>query len=470
MLKQVLLCNVLVLVLLNCSARAVDLAEHVDLDLVNQVCADKKAPIRTMDQMKKIIWATRMDPKLCHRDFQASLNELDAILAVDTQDLCSERMIDLIKQYHFRFILPLRRVNRRPKHREGELWAIRKRQLHPEPYKYTIYLDEHDQPLKIPLALRHFFLSFALQLSGTCKKAMVANLYSNLVVDKLRHDDRSVLALLNSESPLNDLLVHDLKSVNFDNVLYLPELEGISQLLEKTDLAAAGKQVHLQTSATKNAGLFDMMLDCRNHLRPIYDKLMMPIIKLSKLGYDYSGEKLSADEQAKLNGPETKSWLGVVHVCEMFHNILLIERDDKKLIDEDEEIEYDDDGQIIRPMTDDEIAELDGAKKVTLPDPIEYQPSVAVPELGKELWIVSEKQLDHELSLKAGNSHPFGWKGYLRRTGARLKRAAAKLDFQRFAHYRTHSEFYSGFLNAISSCSNVASITVTIVFTVAPFV
>lgn len=475
-----------------CYTQTQDLSHSEELKLAKQVCSNEKVRITKVDQMKRVIWFASQDPKLCHNDYQAALNELDAILATLDGEICSDQHIDLISHYHFRFIAPPQRMNVRPKDGK-EMRKIVQHQLHPEPRKYTITLSEDGQLLMIPIALRHFFLAYVLQVSGLCKRFLLTELSS---VKPKSTSDQSIVGLIMGDSALRQLSRDDLSSINFDNVIYLPELEGHSELVDGSEMKVTRKQVHMITSVTEGTALYDLMIDCRNHLRPIYSTLMMPLIKLTKLGYDYLGDKLTKEQIDQLQGSHMKSWLTIVHVCELFNSMiverdgLIMESDDEVDSDDDDDDDDDDEEDEVTEqfagtdskqvdafsredkdgsfhvLTDEQTEKLNNAKEADLPEPEAYQPSVKVEPFGNDLWITKERQLDLELSRKPGNRKPFGWRGFMRKTSNRLKKFFSKLDFMRFAHYRRNSEWYSGVLNFISSCSNVASISVTIAFTI----
>lgn len=500
----------------------------VSQDTVKKICRNQRLTVESVTQMRQII---RLGRELCHRDYQAALNELEPILSIEEGELCTEQTFELIRDFHFRFINIPEYVNDKPGQYEKEKTRIVYRQLHPEPHSYTVNLDEYDEPLMIPISLRHFFLSFALQVSGLCKRAMLANLESIYPLDEMIKDETSIMGLLGSTtSALNGLLVQDMKEINFDNVVYLPELEGKSAILEKADLKSTGKQVHMQVDFTKNSALYELMMDCKNHLQPIYNTLIMPVVRLNKLGYDYLGDKLSEEEHRKLEDINMKIWLGAVHICEIFRNIMLVGKEnvddesqdegddfdlDNFVFTDDEDDDDDDDDDVdhtsknsmpdssntenpalvtesnvddsstaikikeaeilevaakthLKPMSAEQVEDLESIDKIPLPEVTYCKLSVPVEPFGNDLWILSEQQLDLELSRKWGHTQPFGWRGFLRKLFATIKKMIATLDFNQFASWRKHSTWYQGILSLLCMLLSVTNVTLTIVGYIAP--
>lgn len=445
-------------------------------DDAKRVCANKEVPIWHIRQMEQILSIIRRAENICPDRYMASLFELSAILSLKREQLCNERSFEMFRDYHFRFIAPLRHLNKRPSQYEPLPTEIVREQLHPEPRRYTVQIDRHNQALMAPIAVRHFFLAFGLQLSSQCKR----NLLQNLETDErkfLTADDFAVLMLFDKETPVGELLSGDMERIDFDSALYLPQLEG-----ERAEFSRLKQEqtVHLKTSASLDSSLFQLVTACQTKFKPIYDKLLMPVIKLSKLGYDYQGEGLSEPERAQLLGSKVKSWLGIVHVCEIFHKVVVISRqptvaelttttttttttaapgvlgpaEGRNVVEVDR----------VERMTAEEVSHLDESEALGPTSSLAYEVSVLT-RMEERLCVSSKRQLDLELSRKSGNGNPFGFAGLMRKTGNTIKRWFAKLDLMKFAHYRQNSLWYSGLLNFISSCSNVASIAVTLVFT-----
>lgn len=466
--------------------------------LLKLICRNKNVPITSAALMKRLITISQRQGGQC-KDYQASLDELDPILSIEDGKHCSSESFELVKSYHFRFVSAPKRLNKRPGQYEKEEERPVYRQLHPDPFYYTINLDSYNEPLVAPAAIRQFFLAYTLQISGLCKKAMLANLEYAHKSGDIKRDENSILSLLTHTSALRNLMMKDLEKTDFDNVLYMPELEGVSDELELSDLKAASKKVYMQTSVTEGSALYALMMDCKNNLRPIYLNLVMPVIKLSKLGYDYLGGELSKDERAELYSIDMKTWLSIVHICEMFHGFLEVREeadklarrhdlDDSKLdnelslADSDDSLKHTQNNTVagqqvdeaqkkkgyLKLISEEDLQKLENFDKVDLPEMSKFTPDVPVQPIGDRLWITSTRELDLELSRKPGHKNPFGWRGFLRRLNSRQKRLLAKLDFNQMNFWRKGGLWYAGIMNLLSVCLGITNLTVAIVVKTAP--
>lgn len=475
-------------------------------DLVELICKNKKVRVSSVSVMKKVIMTSLRNREIC-RDYQPSLNELEPILSIEDGNHCTSEAFELISAYHFRFILPPKRLNKRPDRYTSELEEPQNLQLHPEPHYYTVHLDEHDEPLIAPLAVRHFFLAFALQISGICKKGMLAHLKLVQQEKNVSKDERSILSLLTYGSELKSFMKEKLQRMDFDNVLYMPELEGHWKSLGEADYKTAGKKVIMQTSVTESSVLYELMMDCRVNLRPVYMSSIMPVIKLSKLGYDYRGPKLTEDERAHFDGLDIKTWLGIVHVCEMFHGFLVVQTEVEEQLRNDEDdldnFELEDerkgvacsqgdcnaqaadhgsekvppvtranenraepleDGHL-KLMSAEDMEKLECIEKVELPASSD-EFKIPIEPVGDRLWVLGTKELDLELSRKPGHAFPLGWRGRLRRMISYQKKLLSKLDFNQANFWRKSGLWYLGVFNVFSVCLSLTNIAITILIKV----
>lgn len=438
-------------------------------ETVRKVCNNEKTRIQSISEMLSVIQMVRIDESLCKNRYKASLNELEPILLIRSGEiLCSEQAFETIKDYHFKFIQPIRHVNRLPTQFEPMPRETIKGQLHTEPPDYRAHFDRYDQIYMTPIAVRYFFLSYSLQVSYVCKMNLIFNLDTRSL---LTEDELTILAMFDQATPIGKALSTGLEDLNFDNAIHIEELDGPVQK-PIDDQSQYGRKAHLKTTANQNSSLFQLIITCKNKFKPIYDKLILPISKLSKLGYDYQGDKFSGVEQKRLTGFGMKTWLGVMHVCELFENAVVVVDNNinsgKSAINsiengnnstETQMAKVEDEGELV-PIGETEANKLEQGQRLKF-DPIEYRMNRTA-TLNDTLMITGTYNLELELSRKEGHKNPFGIRGFFRRAASQIKRALAKLDLERFAVYRRNSLWFSGILNFISSCSNVASISITL--------
>ena len=144
----------------------------------------------------------------------------------------------------------------------------------------------------VPQAIREFFISLCFEVSAECKSFALKRL-SYDTSGKVTDEDYAPFeaAAKSRKEPVesNDtLLANDIKA-----------------LLEEDF-----KDIAIMFSRGASAKIRDMMRVCRAKLEPFYSKLVVPLVKLAKLGYYY--------EESSENGLLADRWYNIVKVCESF--------------------------------------------------------------------------------------------------------------------------------------------------------
>lgn len=94
-------------------------------------------------------------------------------------------------------------------------------------------------------------------------------------------------------------------------------------------------------------------------------------------------------------------------------------------------------------------------------EPIPYEPTFT--ELVDDAIMIKRiRDLATELARKY-RTNPHGFSGLMRKTRMLVRKAFGQLDFYRFSVFRRHSVLFGALMNFVSSCTNVASITISIV-------
>ena len=138
----------------------------------------------------------------------------------------------------------------------------------------------------------------------------------------------------------------------------------------------------------------NLIRTCRNKFKPFYDKLIMPLIKLSNLGYNYQGELLVHELEELRSNKLVRRWYNIVQVCEAFASIEIFE---------DPEI-LSDGCQAFTFISSEEAGELRKSEHLSLEElaareherPIEYKPSSA--QNSDQLWIQDQEELERLIS------------------------------------------------------------------------
>lgn len=433
---------------------------------IKSLCRNRKVSISNVSGMLQLIEAINHDELRCAERYRAAIYELIPILMRKKERLCNDITFEMIKHYHFRFIQPHIKSFGLP---TGKVF---KGQLHPEPRTYFLQYDDHDQILMAPISVRHFFLKFALQVSHQCKMDLI----KNLVRDQervLESDDLELMA------PFTEALLGEQQAgaespsgIDFDNVLYIPELDGLKrrvsgELYEPTGGDSSQPSL-LRTTADEGSDLYRMIVACRSRFEPIYNQLIVPIVRLSKLGYDYQGPKgWTESERSFLDSNLVRDWLVIVHVCEIFKYTRLVRVKPKlKTLGEFLTSKDDDDDDEGKPFALARGDSIDSSQEEELLDdrdlePVEYSPSERY-LMEDELLVVKERELDQELARKFGKQKEGAVEAFLRRLANRPKRVLAVVDPMQFAHYRRNIGWYTGIVKFISSTLALISIGFTL--------
>lgn len=384
------------------------------------VCANRQVPIADIPTIRRMIMDVRESPQKCNPSYLQSFYELEPILALSSEDkLCGERKIQQIVDYHFRYINPKKEIYRLGDNPQQLHKEARKRSLHEDKFDYTVQLDDYKQQIMIPIALQQFFKAWALQVSGLCKMSFVENVL-RAQQEMLNEQDMHLLEMVDNkqvESSIGKSAKEDESPLTFDHLVYMPDLEGEresgdQQLLETTTI--------LDLRDNEKADKF--MHACKYRFRPIYSQLVLPLVKLSKLGYDYVGKGIDRIRDKLSRDLHLKRWMRTTALCEAHGKYDLVER-------KFDPIEM----QLVK-----------------------YEPKITYTIEGN-LWIKGVESLSRELGyIKGENSK--GFKKLLFNAGITGRKVVAFLDPHQFAWYRRNQNSLSSSLNTGSIVTNLMSI------------
>jgi len=414
-------------VLFLCSSNSDASDEHIEVAFksvtLKDVCANRQVPIISVADARRLIGELIQEPDMCPESFRQSLYELSPVLALEKgQRLCGEAKFKQIAEYHFRYINPKQETYRTGDDLDHLNKVVKKRPLTEEKFDYSVQLDDYKQEIMIPISLQQFFKAWALQVSGLCKRALVDNL--ERAIQTLLYDteldliDRFVKIGPQVMDPITKSPTNELK---FSTLVYMPELEGFRGPNDDV--------LHAQTTQldlTKEPELNVFMHACRDRFRPIYSKLILPVVRLAKLGYDYVGPRIDDISDTFTKDSQMLKWLALTSVCEYQGKVELIEP---------------------------EIAPI---KMI----PIDYEPMINY-VVDDPLWIRGAEALRRELQRIEGKNST-GLKRILFNAGVSGRKALALLDPHRFAWYRRNQNTLSSFLNSASIGSNALSIGVSL--------
>lgn len=304
-------------------------------DTLARVCdGDAKVYFQSHQDVLELIKLVEGDDGTsCDAMFRDSFVDLKEVLSSTvTDDVCSAEAYLIIRLYYKRYISPYS-----PEATKEELeGALRADSLKP-----------------IPASLRKFFILFVQQISGLCKRDLVARLGPS-VANKVRDRDFALMDRIKEEGSrlFGYTYVATPKKLS-DLVIPLSRIEASSRKLQEENQAfgsdaAAGESSYganallaMQQHLAASAGARDdarklyiqvrfgdnfmfMQQACVHKFIPVYDELFIPVIRLNNLGFDdqqntdFEREKLTYEK-------EFTRWFSVIQTCEVLRDIELVQ-------------------------------------------------------------------------------------------------------------------------------------------------
>lgn len=421
--------------------------EHKELSYkavtLSDICFNRQVPIISVSEAKRLINELKQDPSICPNSYVQSFYELEPILDNNRNEfICGEKKFNEVAEYHFRYINPRVESYKLGDDLNHLKMDIKKRQLHEDKFDYTVQLDDYKQEIMIPIALQQFFKSWALQLSGICKRSFVANI-ERAMQDYNDHDwelfdlhadqknggnagsnsknknktgDKSRITV----NPVTNATI-DTSNLSFGNLVYLPKLEGELQLGD-SELRDQVTRLDLR----KQPQLDRFMHACKDRFKPVYGQLIMPIERLAKLGYNYQGPAIDSIRDKLDEDPLVSKWKMITVLCESMGEFELVNHEDKPI----------------------KMQKYD------------YLPMIS-DTFGDDLWIKGAEALAKEFGRMSGHDAK-GLKRLLFKAGIGGRKVVAFIDPHQFAWYRRNQNTLSSTLNSMSILSNLASILSTV--------
>lgn len=412
----------LALVVFSCTIRTITAEEpnliELEVKKLKDICANKYVPLTSVKEVQMLIKILDRRPKYCAKKFRQSFLELEPILTLtNRQRICDDDKFDQIVSYHFRFISPKIET-----YESGDDLQALGREIRRQPLKvhlpdYGVQVDKFNNEIMIPTALQMFFKAWVLQVSGLCKKTLMENL-NRAVQENLDKSDISVIGTFvaaGNEPVVDPLSGKKVSDLNFDGIVYMPELEG--NIRPELD---ALREEAVKIDLKKDPELDRFFHACKLRFKPIYSKLVLPVVRLAKLGYDYMGPKLEKAYGVIQNDPEVKAWAAITALCESRGKFELIESEppiDMKLLD--------------------------------------YSPTINF-QLDDQLWIKNQGELEKELERIEG-SRSTGLKKALYLAGVQGNKFVSLLDPHRSAWFRRNRNVVAisvsslGFLTSLTN-------------------
>lgn len=304
----------LILVALGKGVDIIDKDNPVDIESIAQVLCkttvsrdQQVSRISTVNKLAEYFENLQPDDKLfeCKQQHEEALMKLNHLVHASNTNVCSNEKISMIEDYHALFVSTnLDDVGARAKDNRNEA----------------------------PRLLRRFFMHYALEISAICKRSLINNLEWDL---KQKFSDIDDLEPSGEHTtPFGYLFNGAIEkfaqfySVNdFDDVVLFWDLIEDSLLNKKDENlqfdkindeydAKTGEPVRLRVKIRSNNHVKKIQQNCHNKYKPIYEKLILPIIRLANLGYSNNGEQFQVELEELRNNANVKHWYGITHLCE----------------------------------------------------------------------------------------------------------------------------------------------------------
>lgn len=247
----------------------------------------------------------------CKEDNEEALTRLIEVIGASEDNLCSEEKISLIENYHTDFI--------------STHWQD--------------MIDRKDTNRRLaPQMIAMFFMHYAIEINSICKRNLIPNLVK--LTEKIGGQGqlasfangqdwqrlmKTAFADFNSLSEVKDyddiILIWDLMS----NMLLANDEE-----IPEDDLdTVTGEPVKLMAKLKSPKLVIELKQKCQSTLRPVYRKVIMPVIRLANLGYDL--QHTSNEDLERLRSIDlVRQWYIITQICETILPIKFYQDDDMK--------------------------------------------------------------------------------------------------------------------------------------------
>lgn len=285
MIRLTAFCVALTLLATNIDAQSNEVAINL-----KKLCNDQPVDLNRVSQLIDIIELLEtgyQEPK-CNSDTTEAILDIFTLITEHKDDVCSMSKVDQIRDYHLEYVV------------------------------------DNNKRKSLPKALRNFFISYGLKIDSICKKNMINSLVLDTtstltledysILNSWTNDENSLLNEINGgPADYGDLL--SMKGFANAEMPLFDEKENSEKLLVK--------------KATSNL-LKQIQSVCELRFKPFYERLILPLVRLSNLGYDYQGEELERELVEFRQNIRVQQWYKITYLCESFKDIELVQDHCKK--------------------------------------------------------------------------------------------------------------------------------------------
>lgn len=258
------------------------------------LCKGKATPLTRLSQVTQLIAHIKTLGDASAQDcaeLRAALLDLEPIVSEHTEDVCTPHKVHQMREYHLKHILG-------------------------------------DGKQQLPKTLRDFYVALGLRVSSICKKNMINNLLYD-TEQRLSDKDREMMrSLASKEQNMMDKIMGGPR--DYDDIMLISEMNKLAGGDDDDDEQDASAndddKVFIQTATGKT--IRRIQVACERRFRPFYERLVLPLVTLSNLGYNYQGEDLERELEEMRNNKQVHEWYKIVYLCESLRNVGIVEEAD----------------------------------------------------------------------------------------------------------------------------------------------
>lgn len=238
----------------------------------------------------------------CAKAHLESIKELEMALTRSNGNVCSGEKVGLIERYHNSFVTTHER-------------QVQQRR-------------EQNKQMGLP-KMNLFFEHYAMEVSAMCQTTLINNLERDVAevlgegVNEQLVDFGRRAEQLNGGSfgPFFERAVGKFMNLfsaqQYDDVLLIwdilsDETKSTKGLVDPK----TGERIVMFLKTKSDENLLSIQDHCRYKLKPIYSKLVLPVIQLANLGYSNKGERFQIELNELRSNQLVKRWYAVTQLCE----------------------------------------------------------------------------------------------------------------------------------------------------------
>jgi hypothetical protein len=233
------------------------------------LCDEKFADLYRMADLNKL--AEEIESTDCSNRTKSAFHELKTMIETESENVCSASKIESIVKFYKEFIS-------------------------------TEDPEKEKTNKELPKSLVKFAVAYGLQVNNLCKKNMV-NVLKNRVSNLLDYEDFArIRDWIEGESPLRVLWVGQ------PDDIFLPE-ELFNRRVFPVGWLKTVKEAHVVFGHLQQT--------CKRRFEPIYKPMLLPLVRLANLGFNYKDKELKDQLNWYVIRKEVAYWPKIAFLCEL---------------------------------------------------------------------------------------------------------------------------------------------------------